>query len=257
MSLRFLIRGLKARYRDHRAELGALVAALRPGEVAIDVGANKGSFLPALARAVGPRGSVVAFEPQPDLVELLRRERPANAIIEACGVSDRAGRLRLAIPLGRDGAATASPGASFAPEVARRERCRTIEVPVVVLDERFADEPRRIGAIKIDVEGHELAVLRGAERIVERHRPTIVCECEARHLSDGAAGVAAVLEWFRSRGYAGSFVRRGRRHPIDRFEIARDQPTEGDRHWDRPDYCNNFVFTPAPRRSVPAHALRP
>jgi FkbM family methyltransferase len=244
MSLRFLIRGLKARHRDHRAELGSLVSALRRGEVAIDVGANKGSFLPALARAVGPSGTVFAFEPQPDLVAPLRRECPPNAEIEACGVSDRPGRMALAIPLGRDGAAVASPGASFAPEVARRERCRTIEVPVVALDERFADESRRIGAIKIDVEGHELAVLRGAERIVERHRPAIVCECEARHLDDGAAGVAAVLAWFRARAYAGSFVRGGRLHPIDRFDIVRDQPTEGDRFWDRPDYCNNFVFRP-------------
>ena len=70
--LRFLYRGLRARLRDERAEIAALTGAIRPGDVAVDVGAHKGSFLPSLSWAAGP-GKVVAFEPQPVLAEYLFR----------------------------------------------------------------------------------------------------------------------------------------------------------------------------------------
>ena len=72
MKWRFIYRGLKARYRDQRLELRALTQTLRSTDIAIDVGANKGSYLWSLSKAV-PRGRVVAFEPQPLLADYLRQ----------------------------------------------------------------------------------------------------------------------------------------------------------------------------------------
>ena len=57
--------------------------------------------------------------------------------------------------------------------------------------------------LKIDVEGHELAVLEGARHTLEAHRPTILLECEARHRADG--DVRPVFELLQSLGYEGSF----------------------------------------------------
>ena len=241
--LRFLYRGLRARWRDERAEIAALIGAIRPGDVAVDVGANKGSFLPSLSRAAGP-GTVVAFEPQPVLAKYLlracRAARLTNVVVEASGVSDGAGTRTLHVP----GAGAASPGASFEPAVAGLSPGRGVAVPVVTLDEYFRSETRRIAALKIDVEGHELAVLRGARRVLDRHAPLVVVECEVRHV--GEEGVRAVLRFFAERGYRGQFVRRGRLVAAEEFDPAVHQKAAGGRFWDSKDYCNNFVLRKSP-----------
>jgi hypothetical protein len=133
-----------------------------------------------------------------------------------------------------------SPGASFEAAVAGLTPGRGVAVPVVTLDEYFRGEARRIAALKVDVEGHELAVLRGARRVLERHAPLVVVECEVRHV--GEDGVRAVLQFFAERGYRGQFVRRGRLVPVEQFDPAVHQKSTGGRFWDSKDYCNNFVM---------------
>jgi FkbM family methyltransferase len=236
---RFWYRALRARWRDQRAEIAALSAAIRPGDAAADVGANKGSYLPWLSRAAGP-GRVVAFEPQPALAAYLARACRAaglaNVAVEAAGVSDRPGRLVLHVP----GTGGPSPGASFEPAVAAQSAGRDVTVPVVSLDEYFRAEPRRVAAIKVDVEGHELAVLRGAVEVLEKHAPLVVFECEARHA--GVDGLRAALAFFAERRYDGFFVSRGRLAPVAQFDPAVHQKRSEGRFWAAPGYCNNFVM---------------
>lgn len=242
MKWRFIYRGLKARYRDQRLEIEALLKALRPDHTAVDVGANKGSYLWALSRAV-PRGRVVAFEPQPVLAQYLEVACAAaglrNVQIEGAGCSRRSGHLTLAIP----GQGDSSPGASFEAAVAQREHCRYIEVPTFALDDYFAQEKGRIGALKVDVEGHELAALQGGEGLLRAHRPTVVCECEQRHLSQGR--VQDVIDFMRSLSYRGQFSNQGQLVDVAAFDPAIHQKQQGERFWDAPDYCNNFIFRPA------------
>jgi FkbM family methyltransferase len=237
---RFLYRGLRARYRDERAEIASLTAAIRQGQTAVDVGAHKGSYLLWLSRAADP-GKVVAFEPQPVLADYLRRACRAtgleNVVVEAAGVSERSGSRALHVP----GTRASSPGATFEPGVAAASEGRDLAVPVVSLDEYFRDWKERIAAIKIDVEGHELAVLRGAEELLRRHGPLLVVECEERHRGQG--GVREVLRHLEERGYGGSFVRRSRLFPIRDFDPAIHQRRAGERFWDASDYCNNFVLS--------------
>jgi FkbM family methyltransferase len=236
---RFWYRAVRARLRDDRAEIVALVEAIQPGDAAVDVGANKGSYVPWLSRAAGPAGLVVAFEPQPELAQYLARAcRNAgldNITVEAAGASDRSGILPLRVPGGRG----PSPGASFE-AAAGRPSGRVVEAPVVALDDYFREKSRRIAAVKIDVEGHELAVLRGARELIERHAPTVVVECEVRHV--GRAGLEQVLAYFSACGYPGAFVRRGRLRPVSEFDPDVDQRQSAGRFWDAPGYCNNFVM---------------
>jgi FkbM family methyltransferase len=238
MLLRFLHRGLRARLLDHRAEIAALVGAIRPGDVAVDVGANKGSFLPSLSHAVGP-GMVVAFEPQLALADYLRRScraaRLRNVVVEALGVSERGGSLTLHVPAG-----VGSAGASFEESILAISPCRDVVVPATSLDEYFRGGLARIAAIKVDVEGHELAVLLGAEDILQRHRPLLVVESEDRHAGPG--GVVQMLRYLEERGYGGSFVYRSRLLPIRDFDPAVHQKQVGERFWDSRAYCNNFVM---------------
>ena len=103
-----------------------------PTDVVVDVGANKGSYLPWLSRAVHA-GKVVAFEPQPQLAEYLNKMCAAcsleNVTINAAAVSEANGEMPLFIPGPDD-----SPGASLEKAIDRREKCRTIQVPVFSLD---------------------------------------------------------------------------------------------------------------------------
>jgi FkbM family methyltransferase len=238
MKLRFLWRAVKGRFRDQKCEVRALVSLLAPTDVAVDIGCNKGSYLYWLSRAV-PSGRVVAFEPQPLLATYLKQVCSAiglgNVRIEASGVSDKCGRLTLYIPGESD-----SPAASFEQVVANNEPCRVVEVPVVTLDDYFDGCAERIGAVKIDVEGHELAVLRGAEGILSRHKPVVVLECETRHLTN--ATVLDVVRYVEDLGYEGTFIQRGKLRPVSEFDPEVHQNSEGERFWDSKDYCNNFVF---------------
>lgn len=240
MKLRFIWRALKGRFRDQKCEVRALLYALAPDDVAVDVGCNKGSYLFWLSRAV-PRGRVVAFEPQPVLAAYLKevcaKTGLRNVRVEASGVSDTRGQLTLYIPGESD-----SPAASFEQVIARNEPCRTVDVPVVTLDEYFVGLEGRIGAVKIDVEGHELAVLRGAAGILSRYKPVVVLECETRHLT--GATVLDVVRYVEQLGYQGSFIQRGNLHPVSGFDPEIHQKSAGERFWDSKDYCNNFVFVP-------------
>ncbi len=270
-TIRYLARATKCRYRDHRVELDALLAALRPGDVAVDIGANKGAFLLALARRVGREGRVLALEPQPSLAEGLRRlmrslRLPQVEVLELAA-SDRAGSFAMHVP-----PRGTSPGATLVGGSHVPADWITREVRTQPLDEILVAkaEGRRIGAIKIDVEGHEPAALRGAEETILRHRPTIVFECEERHLgairgekadeSSGIAkdgerarsnrvpeaghGVRGVVAWLSERGYAVKLVTP--RGPIDAADYRPEvhQRRDGERFWDAPEYCNNFVATP-------------
>ena len=144
------------------------------------------------------------------------------------------------MPLRLPGGST-SPGASLEQEFADDPDCATTEVEIVSLDSYFGDSTPRIAAIKIDVEGHELAVFEGAKRLIEKHSPVLVFECEERHLS--GRYVADVLRWLQNRGYDGSFVKAGSLVPIAEFDPAVHQKQEGDRFWDAKDYCNNFIMS--------------
>lgn len=237
MRARFLWRALRARYRDQRAELGAILSVLRPGDTAVDVGANKGSYTYWLSRAAGP-GRVVAFEPQQELADYLRlaaRVLPMrNLTVESRGVSGRSGTLALHVP-----GSGPSPGASFEMAVAAHASCHHVEVPVVALDEYFGpDEPIRV--VKVDVEGHEPEVFRGAQRILERDGPLLVFECEQRHLSTGT--VRDVLDYLRGFGYDGHFVHRSGLAPLSAFRPELHQRAGPGPFRRDQDYSNNFIL---------------
>jgi FkbM family methyltransferase len=242
--IRFLWRALRARFRDHRAEMSALLRALSAGDVAIDVGANKGGFSYGLARKVEKTGCVYAFEPQTQLAQYLsmcgdRLNLPQLQVV-AKAVSDRPGTMSLFCPPDSN-----SPGATLVPGEHIPAGWIQKQVEIITLDDFLKSETRPVKAIKIDVEGHELAVLRGAQRTIQRDRPVIVLECEERHLA-GIAGVNVtdVIQWVEKMGYSGSFVWRGRLTPVVRFDAKIHQAKIGERYWDSANYCNNFVFLP-------------
>ena len=151
----------------------------RPG-LLVDVGANTGVFSLIAARAA-PRLRVLAVEPLPSVRAALARNLALNDVgdritIVAEALGDHVGRAPLYIPPDDHGfvETSASLQLGFKPVHARVEQVR-----VTTLD-RLMRRPsllfRRVGVIKIDVEGHEAAVLAGARRVMARDRPLVFCE---------------------------------------------------------------------------------
>jgi FkbM family methyltransferase len=140
-------------------------AAVRPGAVVYDVGANVGFYTLLAATLAGPQGRVYAFEPLPRNVRILTRHaalnRLTNVHVFAGAVSDRPGTARF------DQCAL--------PEMGRLSASGGIEVLTFQLDDLLASgriPPPHV--VKIDVEGAEWDVLRGARDVFLRHRPTVL-----------------------------------------------------------------------------------
>ena len=90
--------------------------------------------------------------------------------------------------------------------------------------------------MKIDVEGHELEVLRGASRTIAKCQPNLLVEIEQRHLSEP---MSTVFHYLEERGYQGFFVEDRALHPIAEFLPERHQQLENEYS---PRYINNFLF---------------
>jgi FkbM family methyltransferase len=240
MKSRFIYRALKARYRDQRPEIKAALTALGTGDAAVDAGAHKGAYVYWLQKAVGPSGRVFAFEPQPRLAQYLRtvcaRMKWRNVSISDCALSDAVGTGTLYVPGQGD-----SPGASLQEAVLQGEPGHSHPCAMDTLDHQLAGAGR-VAFLKVDVEGHELRVFRGAARILSADAPVILFECEARHLHGHS--MEDVFAYLKSFGYVGSFFCGRALLPLTAFSAAVHQKRDGARFWDLPGYCNNFLFRP-------------
>ena len=156
----------------YETELRARVLErLSPGGTFVDIGANVGFWsIPAALRA-GPEGRVVAFEPNPWAVARLRRNAALNAErslapidVRHVAVGEEEAELEL-YSYDLEGGASQATLQRGAVDVERPER---VVVSVVTLDEAVDG---RVDVLKIDVEGHEAAVLAGASRILTEDPP--------------------------------------------------------------------------------------
>ncbi len=243
MDLKLAWRAWKTRYRDQVFELRAIREALRGGGVVLDVGANKGSYLYSMARWAGD-SPVVAFEPQRKLAQYLvgacQRCGFTNVTIENLALSNQQGELDLFVPGDSD-----SPGASLEAGIADKTPCHKETVKVTTLDAYAAGKLRApVRVIKIDVEGHELAVIEGAMELIRRDKPLLVIECEGRHMPAGKT-VHDFVALVVSLGYTATLAMPGVGElPADQFRDDVHQKQLGDRFWDAKDYFNNFIFRP-------------
>lgn len=172
-----------------------LAEHLRRGDTFYEVGAHIGFLSLGAARLVGTEGDVVAFEADPDnaarIEEHLRRNSLAQARVVSQAVWSGAGRLRFerASPFSsrNTGAVQEDPASDCNSDA--------IEVEAVALDD-YVRGRRPPSLIKIDVEGGELQVLKGAEGLISERRPIVLCEVHS-------AGLALQVEkWLLERGYA-------------------------------------------------------
>jgi FkbM family methyltransferase len=171
----------------------ALRRTIAPGACIYDVGANVGFFSAFAARLAGPGGHVVAFEPVAAVAaiahETAQRSDLADRIdVRAQAVGADEGSVRMHV------VARGGVWSHVADRHPHPETVATIDVPQTTLDAVVAAGERPPDVIKLDVEGAEVAVLRGAAHVLAAHRPAIVCELHGTN-----AEVADLLE---DAGYA-------------------------------------------------------
>lgn len=163
----------------------------KPGMTVVDVGANIGYTTLTLAHAVGHQGYVHAFEPSARAYRSLLLNLAVNgydwvhARRAACGDFDGGAELHVA--------RVSSEYSSLRPISLRT---RVEQVPVVRLDSCVA----QAGLVKVDTEGAEWQVLRGATSLL-RSRPIVVVETLARHTQRFGYHPDEMLAWLREFGY--------------------------------------------------------
>ena len=163
--------------RQHEPHVTAFLKKhLREGMTFVDVGANVGYFTLMGAKLVGPTGTTIAIECNPENCELihlsLHRNQCENAAVFPLAISDsrkpmtfRLGFSNVVVKELTDSASHEAIG--YAPEA--------VIVQAVTLDSLLGGEPR-IDLIKLDIEGSEAKAWRGMQNILSRQRPTIVTE---------------------------------------------------------------------------------
>lgn len=195
--------------------MSVLSAIARRSNTLLDVGANVGRYAWYLRRQAGPRARLYALEPHPGAAKLLRAalvRRPGCVVLEVAA-AERDGSAQLVVPRGAFG----SPVSGLA-WVQRERQADPAGVPIHLcrLDGLVDDGTVSVTGpvfMKIDVEGGEAGVLRGAADLLKRHRPILYFECQAASLTrqgETAEGVWAELgeagyRMFANR--AGRFVR--------------------------------------------------
>ncbi|MFO0748137.1 MAG: FkbM family methyltransferase [Myxococcota bacterium] len=198
---------------DYRL-MGALAKSLAPGDVFWDIGANIGFYSLLGAAVVGAKGRVVSFEPEPAsrarMQENLARNGMTNVAIQALALGDRTATLAL------ETASRASAGVHRLVGVSGPSLDgKTIEVPVRMGDDLVAEGLPVPTAVKIDVEGAELAVLSGLEHTLADPRVKAVLVEVHFALLEARGHPYGALEVERRLGAAGL----GKRRWLDRSHL--------------------------------------
>lgn len=186
---------------------------IRPGFTVWDIGANQGLFAFPAAWLAGPDGLVIAFEPDVWLADLLTNSCTVNAtmsrapvIVAPLAVSDAIGQREFCIAR-RARASSHLRGYGCSQSGGDRGSLRVLTVTLDWLVQHFPSPQ----VVKIDVEGAEASVLRGAATLLRSHRPALICEINSENTEE----CTEILKSFAYTIYDGS-ERFGSRQKMDR-----------------------------------------
>ena len=159
---------------QHPDEFYLITLLCRRDRTTVDIGANRGMYVYWCLR-YSPL--VIAFEPSSVFCDRLRRAFPKNVIVHQCALSDVSGAARLRVPMLDGSAEFGLSTLEIGNDLDGRPTTEVVIQKVVLDDLGLAN----VGFMKIDVEGHELSVLRGCRKLIERLTPRLLIECEERH----------------------------------------------------------------------------
>jgi FkbM family methyltransferase len=179
------------------------VSILKSGDVALDVGVNRGDHLLQMAPAVGSTGLVIGIEAAPAMVELTRGfivaygfDRLGNVILHNVAVGEKEGTAKFNF-------VKAQPGLSSLAtrDIARPYDVEVLECRITTIDNLMSDVSRRVNFAKFDIEGAEYHALKGSTRLFERDRPPMVFEFDKNSPEYFSYRTEDLISLFKSAGY--------------------------------------------------------
>ena len=223
--------------KKNEPEIFWIKSTLKPGDVAIDVGANYGLYTYNLSKSVGVDGLVYAFEPIPYTFRTLKRItkifRLNNVKLVNKGCSNSVGKINFSVPLQENG--TISAGLAFIDinEKNRNSRLKkgshtdftTIKSEIIKIDDLNL---KKVSFMKIDVEGAELLVLKGAVNTIKKFRPIIMIEIEDRWIESYNIKREDINYFFKQLNYQTNYYSKGALNKCDIYLKK----------------INNFIFIP-------------
>jgi len=193
-----------------------LVRHCAPGTTVIDGGAHLGLFTAAMARAVGPDGSVLAFEPTPGTRAVLTKTVALNDL-GACvcvrpeGLAAKTGRTTF--HMGETEGSNSNSLVGWSTTTAGGSQA---DVPTLALDDLLPTLSSEVSCIKLDVEGADLDALLGARRLLERFHPALCIGVHPRMLRAAGHEPGEVRDLLVDIGY--SLYDGSRECPAARFD---------------------------------------
>ena len=196
----------------HPYQLELFIDRVRPGTTVADVGAHIGVYTTLAATAVGASGHVIAVEPDARNAELLRQNLAANDVAERVEIveaaaSDANGTVRFFLD---QADATGTMGSLWKDPLATS---RPVEMPAVRLDDALAAHQPDL--VKFDVQGAELAALRGMEKTLKRSVPeTIFVELNGAALERAGSSGAELVATLHGFGLTVWLIDEGERRLV-------------------------------------------
>lgn len=193
-------------------ELDLIPFAVRPGETALDLGANFGLYSYHISRALRGSGQVYAFEPVPFTFDTLRLVSSIlgfrNVTLFEKGCSEEADKISFEVPVQASGAFAAGQAYIGGRRDDREGKetqvrwadTREVACEVIRLDD-FLPEIDELSLIKCDIEGAELFAFRGAKKLIGKHLPTVICEINPWFLEGFGVQLEELTGFFFDLGF--------------------------------------------------------
>lgn len=211
----FRFKFLKYKYfRRGEPELWLIRHLVEPGTTAVDVGASIGMYAAEMARYAE---KVFAFEANPAVAAFASKVAARNVEVINVALSSRTGRTTLKIPLNPKGHAIDELATIEGDNPLHAGASASAESEMKRLDDFTIPN---CSFIKIDVEGHEEAVLDGASALIAAQRPMLMVELN-EEFNQGV--VQRLAAHYAALSYRGLFLSHGKLHPIEQFDPARHQ----------------------------------
>ena len=226
---------MRRRPWQYEPELFLVSTFCTTGTTAVDVGGHNGVFSREMARS---GASVVVCEPNAALMRRLHTSVRGDVRFVPVALSDHVGSAEFRYSDAHDGNSTIEANNDLA-SVYGENHFKTVCVETATLDSL---DLCAVSFVKIDVEGHEEAVLNGAAATILRDRPVLLVETEARHNVGAPERVFALT---RSFGYDGYFLRLGSLETIANLSLQELSLPEAQSTGTQ--YVNNFIFLPSDR----------
>jgi FkbM family methyltransferase len=207
--------------------VGTYAGLVKSGDVVLDIGANIGAHTLPLARLVGPTGRVVAFEPTAFAFQKLLENTALNP-----DLAPRISASQLMLVAERSGGVPPTLFSSWPLSADQglhpkhKGRSMTTEgASAVTLDDAVRElNLKAVNFIKIDVDGHELPVLRGGARTIEQFRPPILIELSPYVHAEEGYDFDDLITFFQELSYRLRNANTGKELPLDAARLRATIP---------------------------------